>query len=258
GRAPVRFSKLEQLVNMGDQIFQETFQKRINSKELYLSCMYSPHKMKFPKTISEDLAYCTGIILGDGTLSGDSQNRGGNWGVSAIFDNFEHLNIFEAIIKKEFNISAKIGYPKNKKCYVSYFGSKPVHWFLRSYFDMHNGYKASKISIPKVILESTNIKIKTAFLQGLFDSDGTIAKRKKTRRDVRFSSTSQTIVNQVDDLLNSLNIPHGRNTWLKNEKVLPLYTVSIQRKSSVLSFAQQIGFRHPGKAAKLAMYSPVV
>ncbi len=247
GRTPVPLSKMEKIMQFCDPSFKETILSKIDSKELKISCIYSPHKMKFPTTISEDLSYCAGLILGDGTLAGESSNEKGNWNVSILFDDTNHQKIYDEIVKKEFNISPR-HYKDKRNCWTSIFSSKSTHWFWRSFFDMHHGYKANKITIPTRILESKNEKLKAAVLQGLFDSDGSI-----TRRGcIQYASTSAKMIEQVSEILAHFGIPHRKSVWLKNEKVLPLYSIVIARKSSVLSFAQHIGFRHPRKASKLA------
>ncbi|MBI4043528.1 MAG: hypothetical protein HY393_01825 [Candidatus Diapherotrites archaeon] len=254
GRAPIPLKQLEKIIDFFEMEFQQQVKAKINAKSLTLSCVYSPHKILFQSNISEDMAYLIGAILGDGSLAGENSNDKGNWGILTYFDNEGHMSIFNQIVENEFSIKPKICRPKNKNHFVSYFCSKPLHWYLRSFFEMHNGYKASKIMIPKIILNSKNDKLQAAVLQGLFDTDGTITKRGY----VQYASTSKRIIDQVSSLLNTRNIVHSKAVWLKAEKYLPLYSIAIRRKSSVINFAQRIGFRHPLKAEKLAKYSPVV
>lgn len=254
GRTPIPLSKLERMLSFCDSEAQANIKSRIEAKEHKISCVYSPHKIMFPSKINENLAYFAGLILGDGSLAGNSLNQKGNWTVSVVFDDIEHRKVFDEISLQLFGILPKNRKDKRKNAYYSTLHSKTLHWILRSFFDMHNGFKANKISIPKVILESKNRQLKIAILQGLFDSDGTITKV----GHVQFGSTSKIIVEQISQMLNELEITHTLATWVKNENVLPLYSIRIRRKSSVIRFAQQVGFRHPRKAVKLAEFSPVV
>lgn len=247
GRNPVRLSKLIEMISLCDPETQKNLQEKISTKELKISCRYSPHKVFFPRVLSEDLAYYIGLILGDGSLAGDSLNKRGNWRVSAVFDYPEHQQVFDEMVPRLMGVQNKHYKDKRKNCSTSGVHSKSIHWFLRSFFGMHNSYKAHKIEIPKTIMESKNEKLRIAVLQGLFDSDGTV-----TKKDVRYASTSKVAADQVKSILDNLGITNFQNTWLKNEKVLPLHSVIICRKSSVLSFAQQIGFRHPKKVFRLA------
>ncbi|MBI2597635.1 MAG: LAGLIDADG family homing endonuclease [Candidatus Diapherotrites archaeon] len=85
-------------------------------------------------------------------------------------------------------------------------------------------------------------------MQGLFDSDGTITKRSI----VKYASTSSKICSEIQYILSSWGIKSTTSEWIKNKKYLPLYSVSLQSKNSVLKFAQNISFRHPVKNKKLA------
>jgi len=262
GRKPISLEKLNKLIGFCDALFQEGIKSKIDSREILLSCRYSPHKIKFPKFVTSDLAYLLGLYLGDGTFAGDSSNVKGNWIIGAFFDNRDHQSLVDSLVLKVFGINAK-HYDSKETCFESYFGSKVLHWFFRSYFRVCNGYKCNKIFGPGLILNS-NSKIVSSFLQGLFDSDGTI-----TNRDiVKYASTSKIMVEQVRAVLTEFGIDSGFSMWLKAEKYLPLYTAEIRSKNNVLKFAELINFRHPGKHARLlgveiksniiAVNSPVV
>ena len=253
GRAPIPLGKLESIIRCCDDAFQAKIKTKIDSMELRLSCKYSAHKVAFPRFVSKDLAYAVGLILGDGTLAGNTRNADGNWLIAVYFDNVDHLNDFDEIVKKEFGINPIHNKPDGN-CHDSYFCSKVVHWFFRTYFGMSNGFKANKILAPPVIFESTDKTVQVAFLQGLFDSDGTITRRGY----VQYASTSETMVKQVQSMLLGFEITNYTSKWLKNEKVLPLYSVVIASKQSVLRFSKLIGFRHPLKKERLAKFSLVV
>ena len=132
GRKPISLEKLNQLISFCDANFQEEIKFRIDLEDVFLSCRYSPYKIKFPKQVSSDLAYCVGLILGDGTLAGDSLNEKGNWIVSVFFDNKEHRLLYDSLIHQEFGFTPN-HYLQGENCFVSGFSSKAVHWFLRSY-----------------------------------------------------------------------------------------------------------------------------
>ena len=248
GRKPISLKKLNMLIRFCSAPFQEKIKSKINSRDILLSCRYSPHKIKFPKVVTLDLAYILGLYLGDGTFAGDSSNRKGNWTIGAFFDNREHQTLCDSLLLKVFGIKAKHYDPK-KTCFDSYFGSKVLHWFFRSYFGVCNGYKCNKIFGPDLILNSDN-QIVFSFLQGLFDSDGTIT----NRNIVKYASTSKAMVEQVRNVLTDFGINSSFSEWLKAEEYLPLYSVEIGSKESVLKFAQVIGFRHPAKLARLVGY----
>ncbi|MCR4368386.1 MAG: hypothetical protein NUV67_00595 [archaeon] len=245
GRKPISLEKLDKLIGFCTAPFQDEIKSKIDSREVLLSCRYSPHKIKFPKIITPDLAYLLGLFLGDGTFAGDSSNERGNWTIGVFFDNRNHQALYDSILLEIFGIKAK-HYDSKKNCFVSYFASKALHWFLRSYFEVCNGYKANKIIAPSLIFVSNNWELVAPFLQGLFDSDGTITKK----REVKYATTSKRMSGQVKELLDGHDFKTGLDVWLKNERFLPLYTVRLRGKDSVKKFAEEINFRHCIKKAR--------
>jgi len=247
GRKPISLYELKQILDLCSGEFKKSVKKEIESKEIKISCKYSSHKIRIPKQISKDLAYAIGLILGDGHVAGDSLNKKGNWIISVYFDNKEHLSLYSKIIEQEFEIICKYRLHK-ENCFQSYFGSKGLHWFFRVFFELHNGYKAHKIEIPKLILKSRK-EIIASLIQGLFDSDGTI-----TKGNIRYSTVSRIMAEQVQQELNKMKINTSTNVWIKNQQYKPLYTVSVISKKCKELFAKKIGFRHPIKKALLRQF----
>jgi len=247
GRKPIPLSKLNELLFLIDNNLRKDTVNEINSKQIYLKCQYSSHTVKFPENLTPELSYLIGLLLGDGSLAGNSLNKTGNWNVSVYFDEMNHLKIYKKILEDIFEVKVKI-YVKNGACYCAYFASKAVHWFLRNFFDLHNGYKADKIEIPKRITETKNADLIASCIRGLFDSDGTVIVKRKV---VSFSSTSEKIVNQVIFWLGKFGIATKKYKWLKSKKYKMLFTAKIGSKSNILRFSQAIGFSHPEKKKKL-------
>lgn len=255
GRRPITLARLSSIIGLCSNDFQQTIKGKIDVADIAISCRKSPIKMKFPKNISPGLAYCIGLILGDGSISSDKTCLTGNWRIGVLFDDLEHKSIYESIIKKELGLNSKY-FKKSDKCHVSYVNSKAFHWFVRIYFCVPNGKKCDKIFIPPKILEPKNKDLLTALLSGLFDSDGTITNKKI----VKYGSTSKIIVEQVMESLAGLGMDPKMECWLKSEGFLPLYTAELRSKDSIKTFAKVVKFRHKIKQSRLecAVQSPVV
>ena len=243
GRKPISLQELNALLNFCENEFRKNMMDKIDYKEILLSTKYSPHKVKMPKETSEDLSYVIGLILEDGHVAGDSLNKNGNWIISVFFDNKEHRTIYSKIIEKEFGLICKHILHK-PNCFQATICSRALHFILRNYYTMHNGYKAHKIEIPENILREQEL-IKAALIQGLFDSDGTI-----TNGYIKYSTVSKKMINQAQQTLLEMNINSSITIWIKDKKYQPLYTLSIKSISKII-FAEKIGFRHPLK--KLAL-----
>jgi hypothetical protein len=239
GRKPISLFDLNSLLDKCDLDFAEKMKTKVNAAEIYLNCRYSSKKIKLPKYLSADLAYVVGLILGDGSLAGDSSNKRGNWTIGICFENKNHLKIYNKLIMQVFEVC-----PKNyldRGCVVSVFSSRVLHWFFREYFEFYNGYKSNKIFTPQVIKQSNDNLVKVAFLQGLFDSDGTF-----TNGRVKYGTTSQKMAYQVQVLLNEFGINSSISSWQKKHYHL-LYVVAISARSEVQKFSRKVGFRHPNK-----------
>ncbi len=247
GRKPIPLSKLNELLGLIDKNLKQEIITLIDSKQIYLKSRYSYHTIKFPRKITSELAYLIGLLLGDGHLAGDSSNSKGNWNISVFFDHKGHLSIYEHHVMQIFGIKNKIYLPP-ENYYTSYFASKAVHWFLRSYFDLHNGYKCDKIKIPTRIIDTNNSDLISSCIRGLFDSDGTVIPKKKI---VKFASTSEEIADQVLYELSVLGIDSKKSEWLKAKKYKMLFTIGIRGKNNLLRFAEVINFSHPEKRKKL-------
>ncbi len=239
GRKPISISDLTKLVELCPVDLSNSIKSKLSLKDLRFSCKYSPHKVKFPLTISENLAYIIGIILGDGTLSGN-KNKKKSWVIRVYFDNLQHRLIFNELMEKEFGIQP-INSQRKKNCFESTIASKIIYLYISNYFNLHVGRKANKIEFPNNLLSGSN-EIKCALIQGLFDSDGTI-----THGAVKYSTTSKIMAEQVRTVLLEMNIDTGLNVWLKDAKYFPLYIVSIKSGKNKLIFAEKIGFKHPIK-----------
>jgi len=243
GRKPISLNELTRLLDFCQTEFKETMMTKINQREILISTKYSPHKIKLPKNTSNDLSYAIGLILGDGYIAGDSLNARGNWTISVYFDNNEHREIYNNVIKNEFGLICK-NIPHKPNCPQSFICSRALHYIFRHYYKMHNGYKANIIEIPQRILYSEKERLPD-LIQGLFDSDGTI-----TKGDIKYSTVSKKMAEQVQQELQKMKITSVITIWIKAKKYKPLYTVLIKSKSRGL-FAKKIGFRHPLK--KLAL-----
>lgn len=142
-----------------------------------------------PNNITEDLAYLLGLITGDGHLSDGLPYR---------------VNI--ATVDKQTkqwllgdNIGLDFSESSNPHHIVA--SSKSFIDFCRK-FGMSIGVRAPSKKIPDRIMKSPQ-NIVRAFLQGLFDADGSSSRK---NGGVQFTSTSIEMINQVRALLLNFGI----------------------------------------------------
>jgi hypothetical protein len=248
GRKPIKLSDLNKLISCLNPIHQENIKHKIDAAKIYISCRYSNKKILFPKRISLNLAYVVGLLLGDGSLTGDNSNASGNWTTSLFCESKKHGLMYSKIMKKIFDVNVHIYRPK-ENLFVFYCSSKALHLFFQDLFEIKNGFKCDKIIVPKRIFNSSAY-IRANFLSGLFDTDGTF-----TCKKVKYATTSKTMSEQVKQMLSNLNIKSYINMWQKKGgNYKPLYTVSIYSKCGLKVFSEKINFRHPNKKLLLANF----
>ncbi len=194
-------------------------------------------KYPLPTSIDEDLAYLIGLLIGDGTLTYDD----------SIYltsrDDFIS-NEFTRICKKLFEIDVKT--KKNGKDH--YICSKYIRDFLLTIGLEHK--RAHEKEVPEIILQAPKELI-VAFLQGLFDTDGTAGNK---HGKVSLSSTSEKLATQIQVIL--LNFGILSSLKIKKTKSKPCFDVRITGNDSKL-FYENINFRLTRKKERSKLVSQI-
>jgi len=189
-----------------------------------------------PREMSEDLAYLMGLLIGDGTLT---------------YREAVYLSTADAFIAEEFVriMYDLFGYAvKCKRNGKDYFvSSLQIRRFLEA---LGLGYdSASEKYVPAAILKSPK-KYVTAFLQGLFDTDGYANKK----GNVFYTTTSKRLAREIQLLLLNLGIVAG----VRPKKTLSktAYDVSIYGIDAI-RFYEHVGFRLPRKQERSRLLSDI-
>jgi DNA mismatch repair protein MutS len=185
-----------------------------------------PHQVRkypLPLVLEKDLAYLIGLLIGDGTLTYEDSYY------LCTGDNFIS-NEFIRINKRLFNYDVKI--KKNGKDH--YVASKYLRGFL---YLLGLKYKKSyEKEIPEIILKAPK-KVIVAFLQGLFDADGTAGKK---YGKVSLSTTSRKLATQIQIIL--LNFGIISSLKVRKTQKKPCFEVRITGIDSI-KFYEYINFR---------------
>ncbi|MFZ5933021.1 MAG: LAGLIDADG family homing endonuclease [Patescibacteria group bacterium] len=157
----------------------------------------------YPQKIDEDMAYCLGLLVGDGGLT-----------------DFGHINLTTADpeIKKNFeNWISRLGLKISSTIkYRLQVNNRLFHRWLR-----HIGLsltRAESKSIPELILSAPKPIVK-AFLQGLFDTDGSSNSKPNGRLPgvIEYCTTSKQLAKQVHLVLLQFGIV-AKLRFRKNQK----------------------------------------
>ncbi len=195
----------------------------------------SQKSYRLPDRLTPDLAYLMGLLVGDGTLT---YTKDVNLSTGDEFIRAE----YRRIIGEQFGYQAQVK-RNGKDIAVS---SKEIRLFFEH---LGLGYvRAAEKQVPKSILTAPRPLV-AAFLQGLFDSDGTADKK---YGNVTFTSASPTLARQVHALL--LNFGIVSSLRRKETTSLPSYMVDISGENAI-RFHTLIGFRLPRKRERAALAS---
>lgn len=222
----------------------------------YLSIRGTRIFVRIPIRLIPSLAYFLGIIAGDGSINRRNPRTRGGWKIEMWEGNIEyHKRIYAPLCRKLFGITPRfriIQKPNNRKNTCSAINSKIIHIYLTQCLGIPSGFKANRITMPRFIEDSPALLV--AYLRGLFDTDGTV-----TGREVRFSTVSPRLFEQVCAGLTRVGIGYYTSRWKKEERFQMLYTLSIKARMSILNYRAMVGFGHPKKRRRLdVICSPVV
>lgn len=171
--------------------------------------------MEFNKTLSKEIAYLIGVIIGDGNLSNYVKSKkkdpSKDYRITIDISDKEHLNYIYGIIKSLTGTRVK---PKqsiqrgNRKPRLNIrVRNKELFLFLSEKIGIPKGNKSSIVFVPELIKNNTR-EIKSYFIAGYFDSDGGF--RGNT---LGFTTASKDLNEGISNLLHEFEIEHKKEKW---------------------------------------------
>lgn len=197
---------------------------------------YTRSRHNIPPIMSDELAWLLGILVGDGCVSDKRDGR-----IDVTCEDMEIIDGFAIICRKVFGINSTIKKHVDRNASLAYAHNKGVREFLES---IGLGYEtAYDKKIPEAIFTSP-ISCQSAFLRGLFDTDGGASKN-----EIHLTTTSEQLGKEVQLLLANIGVISSRRDQSRN---LPnehnQWRVGIMGRQSV-SYMDKVGFTIPRKTA---------
>ncbi|PLW79862.1 hypothetical protein C0585_05545 [Candidatus Woesearchaeota archaeon] len=198
-----------------------------------------------------DLAYLTGVIIGDGHLANATKSKNDKSADYKIVvdisdkDYSKYLtNLILKFIKtksrpKEINQSSN-----RKKRYCMQFRNKSLFYFFTIDMEIPKGKKSDIVKVPTAIINSDS-NIRLNFLAGLFDTDGGF--RGGT---LGFTSASKKLILDISVLLNELKIRHMCESWINKNYNKQFYGIRI-KKNQIDKFLNTVPFRNFEKRRRI-------
>jgi len=182
----------------------------------------TPRKVKIPKH-SELLAEFLGILAGDGYLGSLTYQT-----IITLDKNSdrEYGTHIQKLFKELFCTESTLSFQKNVARHNLY--SKEIYEFLNQKCEICTGNKMNKLHIPSFIWKD-EIYL-TAFLRGVFDTDGSFHKHHKNDAAVEFTSADKEFLNETKKALLLLNF----NSCLSGKSIY------IYKKFDIKRFFEEI------------------
>ncbi|MCD4739591.1 hypothetical protein K8R43_00205, partial [archaeon] len=166
-----------------------------------LLCSSTGNCLTFKNKVTPKIAYLLGLIATDGHI------RSSRPGISVDQNDREMLEKISKLFMNEFGIQGNMRQSHN--AYKLEFGSSPLKYILCEIFELPAGVKSYSVRMPPKI-RSSNHKIKTAFLAGCIDGDGSISTTNHWKGfsypRLTFKCGSKNLVTDLTDFLKELDM----------------------------------------------------
>lgn len=190
---------------------------------------------QLPNYLTEDLAYLSGVVIGDGHLA--------NYFVNIIDYSKEHIELIAALLMELFQSNIEIFKQSNANAWnVNILGK----WIVR-FFNFLSGQPINARKYPALrepLIFQKNDLFRKAFWRGVMDADGSY------KTAISFGSSSQRFLSNFSAYLSQHNILCRFYTQSAFGGTSHSFTVAGESRKR---FAKLIGTAHPQKQVELQL-----
>jgi len=227
--------------NLGDYYFKEYVEALLPTLNFFKSTTIS-QRVFLPSIISDDLLYCVGVIIGDGSLPIHFTTKGTRiYPVYICGTNEEYLQgSIPPLMSRVFKINCV---PKSreregkKPLYEWCVSSKPLQRYLNVLFDVPIGKKSGDVRIPEIVRNLPPLE-RVPLIVGLMDTDWGFEKwhfGTGTKSEQLLEDTIETLM-RIDGALTlrkEERLINGKfktfSTHVPNNNIKQLYNLIAQR-----------------------------
>lgn len=219
-------------------------------------------RFKVPDKMTPDLAYWIGLVTGDGCISHYKKQNNKRNKIIFINSDPDLLRSCSDFSLSNFNMKAEIKKPNNNKATILDFISVFLAEFMGS-LGVSDKLSHEK-EIPSSIRKASRLNV-SAFLSGMFDTDGSFSLTKNKGAIVDLSTSSRRMASQVQCFLLqfgimssiTVSVKSGKRFLLGRKKLSDIktgYKVRITSREMMSIFQSEIGFRCIRKKKALEEY----
>ena len=162
---------------------------------------------KIPLSLTNELAFLIGIILGDGHLTKNKKRIALEMSNSEIV--YSTKKLFELLFGIRLTIHQRQDKRPNRKLRYYFYVYNSMIYHLFNKIGVPIGNKSRIISVPDLIKKSSEV-VRKSFLLGVFCAEG----GKRRWRYYGLSSSSREFRDDVVNLLKSIGIDVKKDKWL--------------------------------------------
>jgi replicative superfamily II helicase/transcriptional regulator with XRE-family HTH domain len=170
------------------------------------------NRIELPEKLTEDFLWLAGIIVTDGNLNRTEDKR-----TESNYTKIRVFNTEEEIIDKVKTIFKDLGlecYEEEREPgkYRVEVGNTLLAEIMNKVFKIPYGNKSQETQIPELIFSLPN-NLKSSFVEGIFDGDGSYYENKEEyKRRIHFSTSSAEFAEDLRELLAALGVKSRKNS----------------------------------------------
>ncbi len=166
-------------------------------------------KLKLPRTVSPDLAYLCGVLVGDGSVYKREKKK--EYTIKCVGNPEDEKEFYFMIIgptfQKVFGFTPKISYQDSNTTFGFIVYSKALFEYLTEVVGLLHGKKDQKLRIPEIMTQNNVLLI--SFIRGVFDTDGCICFKKRYSEKpyypvISLSSKSKALIKDISGVLKGI------------------------------------------------------
>ncbi len=213
--------------------------------------------------INSEISEIAGIFAGDGSMQ---KNHICFWG-NPKSDKDLYDKYLKALFLKSFNIKISPYEKHSNSVYGFYICNKFIIKFFNETLMFPIGKKTYSLKVPKIIYNSKDDRIISAFIKGFFAGDGCLNFDKRYANDqkilkiihtyprIQIKCVSKEFIFQLSNMLNRLKIKNFISKKISNKRnEVNSYMLQISGKLMLKNWVGEIGFSNPNHSSKYKIF----
>jgi len=218
--------------------------------------------LRLPLSLSPELAYLSGILIGDGSICYREDRK--DYVLSCVGNPRDEQPLYHMVIgpifQRLFGFTPNFKLHNRKTTFGFTLHSKTLFRYFTEVLGLCHGKKEQQLGIPPIFRQSQSVII--PLIRGIFDTDGCISFKRKYRTEpyypvINLSSKSKKLVTEVAAMLKELgfSVVETYDYRVPDERTKNGFTVinriELNGQKNFRRWIEQIGFWSPKHLEKI-------